>query len=464
MRQDGRHAVRADRRSSSRSSHCCPLLLAGCGGGSDGSGERGAGRHRHDEPPRRRHRRPRRRPARRTPWRPVDDALAGLDRRAQVAQLFVAGVPAGGPRRRRRARRGRRRRAVPGRPVGGPGDRARRHTRALAGPRPRPGAVGRRRPGGRRRPDPQGAGLRQPAVGPRAGRPAAAELAALAEGLGAALAAAGVNLDLAPVVDVVPAGTEAATSRSATSTGSTAAPPEVDAAAGTVVDGLAGAGVTATLKHFPGLGRVQANTDTRADVADTVTTAGDPQVTVFGTLARSAARPFVMVSSATYARIDPAPPGRVLARRPHRPAARAAGLRRRGRSPTTWATPAPSGTSPPASGRCASSPPAAPLVLSVDPAIVPDMIDAVLARDAADPAFAATVDAAVRTALLAKAGAGLLRLSQAPTSSRSRCGVADGVAVAVVVEVDEDVVAAAAPTPGSRSAHQRRSSSEYEPA
>jgi hypothetical protein len=36
------------------------------------------------------------------------------------------------------------------------------------------------------------------------------------------------------------------------------------------------------------------------------------------------------------------------------------------------------------------------------------MEDAVLARDAADPAFAKQVDAAVRTALVAKARAGLL--------------------------------------------------------
>jgi hypothetical protein len=36
------------------------------------------------------------------------------------------------------------------------------------------------------------------------------------------------------------------------------------------------------------------------------------------------------------------------------------------------------------------------------------MIDAVVARSEADPVFAATVDDAVRTALLAKDGAGLL--------------------------------------------------------
>ena len=48
------------------------------------------------------------------------------------------------------------------------------------------------------------------------------------------------------------------------------------------------------------------------------------------------------------------------------------------------------------------------LVLTVEPAIVPEMIDAVLQRSQADPAFAATLDDAVRTALLAKERAGLL--------------------------------------------------------
>jgi beta-N-acetylhexosaminidase len=48
------------------------------------------------------------------------------------------------------------------------------------------------------------------------------------------------------------------------------------------------------------------------------------------------------------------------------------------------------------------------LVLTVEPATLPRMLDAVLACDAADPAFAALVDKAVRTALTAKARAGLL--------------------------------------------------------
>jgi beta-N-acetylhexosaminidase len=48
------------------------------------------------------------------------------------------------------------------------------------------------------------------------------------------------------------------------------------------------------------------------------------------------------------------------------------------------------------------------MVLTVEPDIVPDMIDAVLERSADDPAFAEKVEAAVTTALEAKARAGLL--------------------------------------------------------
>ncbi len=48
------------------------------------------------------------------------------------------------------------------------------------------------------------------------------------------------------------------------------------------------------------------------------------------------------------------------------------------------------------------------LMLTMDANAVGEMIDAVLARAESDPGFSATVDAAVRTALTAKAEAGLL--------------------------------------------------------
>jgi beta-N-acetylhexosaminidase len=176
---------------------------------------------------------------------------------------------------------------------------------------------------------------------------------------------------------------------------------------GTVVSAAQGAGILTTLKHFPGLGRVTANTDTAAVVTDPVTTAGDPQVALFGALARAPAAPFVMVSLATYPQLDPAQPAAFS------PAVVTGLLRGRlgyagvvvsddlGSARAVAAVPA---------GQRAVRFLAAggTVVLTVTAAVLPGMEDAVLAASDADPAFAARVDAAARTALLAKARAGLL--------------------------------------------------------
>jgi len=235
-----------------------------------------------------------------------------------------------------------------------------------------------------------------------------ADLAALADHLGGALRTAGVNLDLAPVADVVPAGTEQANPPIgvfARQYGST--PDAVVAAAGTVVDGLAAHGVTSTLKHFPGLGRVQQNTDTTAHVVDGTTTAADAQVAAFGQLAAAPARPFVMVSSATYTRIDTATQA-VFSPVVLTDLLRGQ-LKYAGPIMTDDVGNAKAVQAVPAGERAVRFLAAGgTLVLTVDPSLVPGMIDAVLARSAADPAFAAQVDGAVRTALLAKARAGLL--------------------------------------------------------
>jgi beta-glucosidase-like glycosyl hydrolase len=235
-----------------------------------------------------------------------------------------------------------------------------------------------------------------------------AQLADMARTMGDQLAAAGVNLNLAPVVDVVPAGSEAgnapigAFDRQYGSTG-----PAVTAAAGAVVDGLAQAGVTATLKHFPGLGRVSTNTDTNAGVVDGSTTADDEQVAAFGALAASPAHPFVMVSSATYQWIDPSEQAafsRVVLTDLLR-----GRLGFDGVVLTDDVGNAEAVQDVDAGERAVRFLGAGgTMVLTVDPAIVPDMIDAVLARSAADQQFAEQVDAAVTTALTAKARAGLL--------------------------------------------------------
>ena len=236
---------------------------------------------------------------------------------------------------------------------------------------------------------------------------APAALAGLADGIGRSLHRAGLNLDLAPVADVVPAGTEATNEPIGAyqrEYGSTAA--AVGRAAATVRDGLAAAGVTAALKHYPGLGRVRGNTDTQ-QVTDTVTAAGDADVAVFGSLARSPAHPFVMVSSAVYARIDPANPAAFSSTVLTQVLRRRLGFQGVIISDDMGIAAAVADVSP-ADRAVRFFAAGGTLLLTVRPAIVPEMVDAVLARSAADPAFAQQVDAAVRTALLATAGAGLL--------------------------------------------------------
>ena len=133
----------------------------------------------------------------------------------------------------------------------------------------------------------------------------AARLAARSTDSARGLVAAGVNVDLAPVADTVPAGTAAGNAPIGFySRQYGATPGAVAARIRTVVGAYRGAGVTTTLKHFPGLGRVTANTDTSVTVKDTVTTRDDPYLAPFAA-GIDAGAGIVMISSATYTRIDP---------------------------------------------------------------------------------------------------------------------------------------------------------------
>jgi beta-N-acetylhexosaminidase len=343
------------------------------------------------------------------PEHAVAAALSGLDRRGRVAQLFVAGVPledlAGGA-------------ALAAGGVGGlflagrsevPATELAATVAGWQSLAPGPGLwVAADQEGGTVQ------SLRGPGFEPlpsaldQGGLPAD-ELAGLWDRTGGALHGAGLNLNLAPVADVVPPGTESANPPVGAfdrQYGSTAA--EVVADAGVVVKGLATHGVTATLKHFPGLGRVQANTDTSARVTDETTTAGDEQVTAFGTLARSSAHPFVMPSSAVYTQLDAAAPAAFS------PAVLTGLLRGRlGFAGVVISDDLGNAAAvqdvPPGERAVRFLAAGGNLVLTVEPAIVPVMIEAVLARADTDAAFAATVDSAVHTALLAKARAGLLQ-------------------------------------------------------
>ena len=133
----------------------------------------------------------------------------------------------------------------------------------------------------------------------------ASALRTAAAGWGGELRSAGVNLDLAPVMDVVPAGsasTNAPVGALDRQFGSDPASNGVHGAA--FIAGMASAGVATTAKHFPGLGRVAGNTDFTSGVVDSVTTPDDPYLGSFRA-AIAAGVPFVMVALATYTRIDP---------------------------------------------------------------------------------------------------------------------------------------------------------------
>jgi beta-N-acetylhexosaminidase len=140
------------------------------------------------------------------------------------------------------------------------------------------------------------------------GRQEPAALRSATEGWAGQLRGAGITMDLGPVADTVPAGTEAdnppigAVDRQYGSD-----PRAVAAAVTTVVRALQDAGVVATVKHFPGLGRVHVNTDTDRGAADPETGPDDPFLQPFAD-AVDAGVGAVMVSSATYPRLDPDSP------------------------------------------------------------------------------------------------------------------------------------------------------------
>ncbi len=122
---------------------------------------------------------------------------------------------------------------------------------------------------------------------------------------GRELSMAGVNLDFAPVMDVVPPGADATNQPIGALQREYGHDPATAGSHGAaVIRGMAQAGLPTTLKHFPGLGRVVGNTDMVGEVIDSTTTADDPYLEAFRTGIQAGA-PFVMVSLATYSAIDP---------------------------------------------------------------------------------------------------------------------------------------------------------------
>lgn len=122
---------------------------------------------------------------------------------------------------------------------------------------------------------------------------------------GSELRSAGVNLNLAPVMDVVTPGTDRQNQPIGMLQREFGHDPATVGAHGVAfIRGMEQAGVATTAKHFPGLGRVYGNTDFTSGVVDTVTTPSDPYLQPYQAAIGSGV-PFVMAALATYTRIDP---------------------------------------------------------------------------------------------------------------------------------------------------------------
>lgn len=226
---------------------------------------------------------------------------------------------------------------------------------------------------------------------------------------GRQLRAAGVDVDLAPVADTVPsraaARTNAPIGRFSRQFGYTIAVVGPHAVA--FGQGMATAGVLTSAKHFPGLGRVTGNTDVTRRVTDTVTTRRDPLLAPFRQ-AVAAGTPLVMMSTAVYARIDPSAPAAFSRTIVTGMLRGDLGFRGVVISDDLGAA-AQVAAYAPGDRAVAFVRAGGDVVLTVDPATVPAMYRALLARARTDPAFRAQVDAAVRRVLVAKRTAGLLR-------------------------------------------------------
>jgi beta-N-acetylhexosaminidase len=131
------------------------------------------------------------------------------------------------------------------------------------------------------------------------------KLTAGAEEWGDQLKEAGVNVDLAPVADVVPNSQKSQNAPIGSldrEYGNT--PEEVGPPVQAFVTGMQKAGVMTSVKHFPGLGRVRGNTDFSSGVVDNVTVRRDADLQPFADGIKAGAD-MVMISTVTYTKIDP---------------------------------------------------------------------------------------------------------------------------------------------------------------
>jgi beta-N-acetylhexosaminidase len=220
---------------------------------------------------------------------------------------------------------------------------------------------------------------------------------------GTELADVGVNLNLAPVMDLVPADNQSANAPIgyySRDYGNTA--DQVVASANAFSAGMRAAGVEPVIKHFPGLGYVTENTDTSGNVVDDTVTAGSESVDVFARGIDAGAR-FVMISNAVYTEIDPDLPAAFSPKVVDDLLRDDLGYDGVVMTDDVSAAAAVQYLTPAERAVDAISAGVDVVLASADPTVVPAMADAVTARARQDEAFAQRVDESAARVLAAKA-------------------------------------------------------------
>lgn len=230
------------------------------------------------------------------------------------------------------------------------------------------------------------------------------DLRSQAAGWGVQLRAAGVNMNLAPVADIVSSHDARFDNPPIGALGRQYGYDEQTVAdkAGAFAGGMRDAGVMPTFKHFPGLGRVSANTDYTAGVVDDVVGPDSPDVDVYRALTAQGPS-IVMVGTAIYARIDPSAPAafsRVVVTDLLRDDVGFDGVIT---TDDLSAAAAVQGVAPADRALRAVTAGIDLVLVSADPAVLPEMYDAVLVRARDDAGFAAQVRASAARVLAAKA-------------------------------------------------------------
>lgn len=231
------------------------------------------------------------------------------------------------------------------------------------------------------------------------------ELREQSETWGGELRGAGVRFNLAPTADVVPeekVSTNAPIGRLQRHYSSD--PATASAAVEAFVDGMAEAGVATSLKHFPGLGEVEENTDFSA-ATDTDTVEGDENWEPF-IKGIEAGASSVMISSAVFQQIDPDNEA-VFSRRIITEILRGdLGFDGVVIADDLGAAVSVKGT-PPGDRAVLFLRAGGDLVINADPKLAPEMADAIVAAIDADDAFADQVTDSVARVLALKQSVGV---------------------------------------------------------